>query len=125
MRPQLKRVHSPDVDDLGSHLPVDPKRFVVLVQLMVGPAGDGEESFDLVVCTPAWLSEQLEKNVAVDLRHHLLVASWDWEPILQHIESALAEIDEPTWPEVAAVVGRLGRWEFEDSPPARKRNAIS
>lgn len=119
MRPQLKRVHSPDVDDLVNYLPVRHDRFGVLVQLIIGPEGEGEESFDVVVCSPGWLHDQLEEKWVINLRHHLLVASWDWQRILRHIESALAEIDEPTWPEVATVVGRLGRWEFEDYRPAQ------
>lgn len=38
-------------------LPSDPAEFFRLAQLLVGPAdGPGEESFDVTVCTPEWLS---------------------------------------------------------------------
>jgi hypothetical protein len=115
MKPQLKRVHSPDVNDVASYVPPDPGRFGVLVQLMIGPEGhEGEESFDVVLCTPRWLAEKLEQTEVLDLRHHLLMASWTWASALDYFERFLAEIDAPSWPEVAAIVGRLGRWEFED-----------
>lgn len=115
MRPQLKHVHSPDVEDVESYAPPDTGRFGILVQLMVGPEGhDGEESFDVVLCTPRWLAEQVEEAGVLDLRHHLLVDSWDWGRVLDYVERFLASVEAPSWPEVAAIVGRLGRWEFED-----------
>lgn len=114
MRPHLKRTHSPDVDDLISFRPSRPGHFGVLVQLMVGPPGEGEESFDVMVCSPSWLTDRLAANPVLDLRHHLLMADWNWDQFRKFVEDYLSSIDEPGWPEVAAIVGRLGRWEFED-----------
>jgi hypothetical protein len=52
MRAQLKRIHSPDVQDLSACVPEVRDRFGFLLQMMVGPKGsEGEESFDLCVCT--------------------------------------------------------------------------
>lgn len=115
MKPQVKRIHSPDVGDLESYAPDDPSRIGVLIQIMVGPAGrDGEEAFDLVVCTPQWLSTQIAGMRVLNLRHHLLVDTWSWPAVVDYIEQSLASIDASTWQEVAALVGRLGKWEFED-----------
>lgn len=58
MKAELKRLHSPDVYDLSSFVPVDAERFSVFVQAMIGPVGDdSSESFDIVVCSPASLAE--------------------------------------------------------------------
>lgn len=120
MRPQLKRVHSPDVEEVDSYAPSDPGRFGILIQLMVGPVGqDGEESFDVVLCAPRWLAEQVGETGVLDLRHHLLVNEWDWGRVLDCIERFLASVEAPSWSEVAAIVGRIGRWEYEDYDDGR------
>lgn len=115
MRPQLKAVHSPDVEDLESFASPDAERFGVLVQLMIGPEGeDGEEAFDVVICTPLWLAERLKEADVLDLRHHLLVGSWEWNAILNHIQRFLSSVEASSWLEVASIVARMGKWEFED-----------
>lgn len=49
---ELKRIHSPDVDDLSSWMPED-SNFSILLQVMAGPAGSpGEESFDVHYALP-------------------------------------------------------------------------
>ncbi|MEU7142892.1 hypothetical protein ABZ942_25840 [Nocardia sp. NPDC046473] len=49
MKAELKRIHSPDANLEKGPLPSD----ALFVQLMIGLiGGSGEESFDLVVCTP-------------------------------------------------------------------------
>ena len=56
VRAELKRLHSPDAEDLRSFKPDDEADFALLVQAMVGMAGTrAEDAFDFVVCTPDWL----------------------------------------------------------------------
>jgi len=110
----LKRAHSPDVDDPISFRPSPLGHFGVLFQLMVGLPGEGEESFDVIVCSPSWLTDRLGADPVLGLRHHLLMADWNWNQVSSFVEDCLSTIDGPIWPEVAAVVGRPGRWEFED-----------
>jgi hypothetical protein len=44
-------------------LPTDPAVFSFLARLVVGPAdGPGEESFDLTVCSPEWLSARSKET---------------------------------------------------------------
>ena len=115
MKPQLKRVHSPDANELDDFAPADADRFGLLIQLMIGPENEeGEESFDIVVCSTRWLGERASESDVVDLRHHLLVAKYNWTTLVDYIERFLADIDEESWQAVALRVGRLGRWEYED-----------
>jgi len=54
---EIKRLHSPDVYDLATFAPDDPEDFGFLLQIMAGTLGsEGEESFNVVVCTPRWVS---------------------------------------------------------------------
>lgn len=111
MKPSLRRLHSPDVMDLRKFVPSKPA-FAILVQLLVGPSdGPGEESFDMLVCSPEWLRQQ---SRAVIGRHHLIVPSYSYDDLVVFVEDYLQGCDGVSWQDVAAKVGRLARWEFED-----------
>lgn len=114
MRAAVRRFHSPDVD-LEAFRPDDRADVGVLVQVIAGPAnGPGEESFDVVVCTPKWLTDRLDDLTPLIGRHHLIVRSWDWPRIRLFLVGQVAANDAPTWPQLAAKIGRIGKWEFED-----------
>ena len=119
MKPRIKGVSSPDVGDLESYHPDDPENFRFLMQLFIGPDGaDGFESFDIVVCTPDWIKQNLGKEEILLGRHHVIVQTYDYKRLMQRIEKYLLHCTGDTWREVAEKVGRLGKWEFEDYSPA-------
>ncbi len=110
-------MHSPDIADLESSTP-SREQFAVLIQLMVGPAdGPGEESFDVTLCSATWLAERAAQDGIVDAGHHLVVDGYDYDAIDRYFTRRVAACEGPTWQAVAAKVGRLGRWEFEDYAP--------
>ena len=115
MKALLKRIHSPDVPDLRTYRPHDPSKFGFLLQLMIGPdAEEGAESFDLLVCTPAWLIEQHESGDVVWGRHHVIVFKYDLDRLLSAVRAYCDQCEGDTWREVALQVGRIAKWEFED-----------
>lgn len=58
MNAKLKRLHSPDIYNLENYQPECAGSFCFLLQAMIGPEGEeGEESFDIEVCTPAWIEK--------------------------------------------------------------------
>ena len=115
MNAELKRVHSPDIDDLENYRPENPEKFAFLLQAMVGPEGkEGEESFDIEVCTPKWLEETYKLEDVVVGRHHLIVREYNYERIVNAIRDFLQLCSGEDWNEVAEKVARLGKWEFED-----------
>ena len=82
---------------------------------MIGPKGlEGEESFDIQVCTPKWLSEHHEGTDILLGRHHLIMFEYSYERLVDYISAFCSECSGQTWQEVAAKLSRLGRWEFED-----------
>lgn len=115
MKVSLRYLHSPDLPNLADDTPADPDCFCILIQAMVGPTdGPGEESFDFLVCTPKWLQEELGKAPYVLGRFHLLIPQYDFQVIRIAIEKICSEIDAPDWSSAAAMLGRHGKWEFED-----------
>jgi len=115
MNAELKRFHSPDIYDLENYRPENPENFGFLLQVMVGPEGkDGEESFDIEVCTPKWLEETYEVEDVVIGRHHIIIREYNFERLVRSIKDFLKQCSGESWNEVTEKVSRLGRWEFED-----------
>lgn len=114
MKARVRRFHSPDAD-LNRYVPDDPEDVGLLVQIMAGPEdSQGEESFDVVVCTPRWLDRWVRADGPLIGRHHLIVERWDPPRVRLHLIEAVESLEAPTWPELAAKIGRVGKWEFED-----------
>jgi Immunity protein 8 len=75
---QVKGIYSTDMDKLELHLPGDPEDVCIWVRAMVGPrGGQGEESFDIGVCTPKWLADRCGREGFVVGRHYLVVSRYD------------------------------------------------
>ena len=121
MRAVLRYLHSPDILDLSeSYTPADPDCFSFLLQAMFGPDdGPGEESFDILICTPKRLADDLRKSGGIlSGRHYLLIEKYDIAQITDFILEHASRCKGQTWREVAEKLGRLGKWEFEDYQPA-------
>src|SRR5665647_1619695 len=111
MRAALKGFHlEPD----PSTLPDDPSRFVLLAQLLVGPAdGPGEESFDVTICTPEWLATACREAGGIyNPRHHLIVEldSFDQRALRTWLEARVQQVEADDWAGLAYRLGHLGHW---------------
>ncbi|MFO0404784.1 MAG: immunity 8 family protein [Labrys sp. (in: a-proteobacteria)] len=114
----LRRLHSPDVDDLEAFSPSVPDHFGILVQALFGPEGvEGEESFDFLVCTPAWLAEKARRVGVVSGRYHLIVHAFDLPQLRAFLDGCAKSASGKSWKVVAAKLARIGQWEFEDYVP--------
>lgn len=115
MRAEIKKIYSIDVDNLKSFEPKDTESFSLNLRIIAGPEGeDGEESFDVEVCTPKWLLQTYGSNEVIIGRHHLIVFEYNYERLMLTIRAFCTSCVGETWKEVAEKLGRLGRWEFED-----------
>jgi hypothetical protein len=118
MKAELKRLHSPDVADLRGFVPATPDKFSFLLQIIVGPlGGDGEESFDVTVCTPSWLQIEVERQGIAMGRHYLFMNTYDYDGVVKYIESYCDKSTGNSWQEIAQKLAGLGRWEFEGYQP--------
>ena len=114
MKPALRRLHSPDIDDLVRYAPENPADFGFLLQIMAGPeGGEGEESFDVVVCSPQWMLRRLGAG-PVSGRHHLFMATYRYDKLHSFVRAFMDQCEAENWRDVAQALGRLGKWEFED-----------
>lgn len=115
IRAELKRLHSPDVDDLKGYSPEESDNFGFLLQAMIGPADcEGEESFDMVVCTPEWLKRTYPATEIILGCHYLIVFRYDYENLAGYIARFAERCSGESWRDVAQQLTRLGKWEFED-----------
>lgn len=114
MRAALRSLSSFDVDDLSTWVP-DSDDWAIGIRILAGPDnGPGEESFDLVACSPSWLAAQARQNGVVDARHHLVLCGFDWPLLSSYIERRVQQCEGATWNDIAERLSRLGYWEFED-----------
>jgi hypothetical protein len=114
MHAKVRAFHSPDVPDLQAYVPPDPTSFGFLVQILVGPHdGKGEESFDVIVCTPGWLAQRYEHDRLVLLHAHVLVQEYRYEYIDRDLRARVETTSGATWTEIATKLARFAGWEFD------------
>jgi hypothetical protein len=108
----IKGYHSPDVDFENFTPKTDNWSF--LLQLIVGPSnGEGEESFDIIVCSPQHVAEMVAHDGIVNGRHTLIASDVSKvKPFIEKYVTSNAIGD--TWQDVANKLCQLGHWEFED-----------
>src|SRR5690606_12049046 len=97
IRPQLRYLHSPDLD-LENSMPEDPEGFSILVQAMIGPhSGVGEESFDFVVCSTTSLLSRVQTEGYVWGRPFLILPEYNYKLIVQAVERLCGQIQGNSW----------------------------
>lgn len=114
MRAHLKTLASPDTGDLRGFLPENPHSFAILIRAGIGVEEVDEfEVFEFLVCSPAWLADNLRPG-DFRLGSHLLVTPfYDYERLLKFLHSYCQRCEGPDWLTIARKLQALGRWEFE------------
>ncbi len=115
MKAKIKSFYSSNVKDLDNYSPPDMENFCFLLELLIGPdKEDGEESFNIQVCTPKWLLSNMKKDDIILANHYLIVMEYDFKRILNHIQKLVETCSGKNWDEVSEKVSRIGYWEFEN-----------
>jgi hypothetical protein len=114
MQAKLRELTTVDGEPLASVLPV-PAAFHVSLRALIGPAdGQGEESFDFDVCSPAWLDDRLNYEAILSGRFQLISRRFDPDQIETFVRERIAQATGRDWPTVAGKLARWSQWEFED-----------
>ena len=117
MKAEIKYLHSPDVLDLEKYIPEKIDNFGFLLQIMIGIEKiDGEESFDVIVCTPKWLSENYKNDDIIIGLHYIIVFEYNYQQLYQKLLELIC-IEENSWNEIAQKLSYIGKWEFENYKP--------
>jgi len=117
VRAELKHL---DLEPYPATLQAEPESFSFIARMFIGPLDrPGEESFDVVVCSPEWLAARCREVGLYDARHHLVVnvEQFDKRQLGTWLESRVSSAEAETWTGIAERLGRLGYWEFEDYQP--------
>ncbi len=104
-----------EVLDAEQYRPSDPLKFDVKLEIFVGIEGydEGSERFDIFVCTPSMLEENLNAEDFVMGHGNLIVRSYSYEKIVNYIKSYISMCKGSTIDDVMRRVGLLGDWEYE------------
>ena len=110
---ELRALFSADVENLRAHAPEPPFGFTM--RALIGPrGGEGEESFDVFVCSPEWLADELKQDPIISGRSRLIMSAFDYDRVEAYVRKQIAFATGDTWSEVAAKLSRWSSWEFKD-----------
>lgn len=116
MNIELKQLRSLELEDsLINYWPEDPLNFGCWVRAMIGPREqNGAESFDLLVCTPSWLQNELIVNKILSGKGTIIVSEYDYDELITYLKMQIASCDDKDWPKAALKLSRIGFWEYEN-----------
>jgi hypothetical protein len=76
--------------------------------------GEGEESFDITICTPKSLAQECAANGFGLGRHRLVLSTYDPSLIMTALRKLVTSCTGPSWAEIGSKIARIAYWEFED-----------
>jgi hypothetical protein len=114
MQAQLRSLTTADGEPLEA-VRTSEVAFSISLRAMIGPAGSkGEESFDFEVCSPAWLTAELQRWPLITGRFFLIANRFDPKEIESYVRKRIAQASGDDWGTIAEKIARWSAWEFED-----------
>lgn len=104
-----------EVVDMESYAPADPFNFSLDLELTVSIEGQGiaSERFDIEVCTPSWVENDLTSIDCISGSGKLFVRCYSYRAIRMFIDRYVESCKGKTVEDVLRRVGLLGDWESE------------
>ena len=106
-----RKVLAQPLHNLADWMPDDEAVFGFLLQMMIGPKD--ADSFDVLVCSPASLAQEMASTGIRSGEHMLFMSRYEYPLLLRYIERHVQSCEALTWPDLAKTLGRIGRWEFD------------
>ena len=117
MKAILKGIDLNSVVGFEEFVPDNYEVFSIWITAEIGNESEGADLFQIQVCTPGYLQEQVSTENAVWGRHMLIVDHYHPPTIRKKIEAYLDHCTGSDWKEIAKLVARMASWEFEDYQP--------
>ncbi|MDN6555872.1 MAG: immunity 8 family protein [Acidipropionibacterium acidipropionici] len=113
MRAEVKGFYSSDID-VHCYESSDPEIDGQWIRFLVGPQGhEGEESFDILICTPRWLEKQIEETGPRLGMNHFIVNRFDLRYAIPVLTNKITSVYGDNWDDIAGRLSKIGYWEFE------------
>lgn len=115
MKAEIKDLFSSDIEQtLEFYKPNIPDNFGFLVFLEIGIEGkEGADDFQVMLCTPKWLIENMKQEEIVLGLHYIIVFEYNYEKIHKRLVELFC-IEGKDWEEIANKLSYIGQWEFQD-----------
>lgn len=114
MKAIIRSIYSTDLD-IEDYRPADPFDDGQWIRLLIGPEGsDGEESFDVLVCTPRWLVREISRDKVQLVRHTLLMEKFDLARAVERLRHEVETASAESWQKLLLSLVQIGRWEFDN-----------
>lgn len=124
MRAEVKSIFSSDFDE-RAWWPENEDNFSFWVQILAGPEdGEGGDLFEIQVCTPKWIIENIEESSVIIGSGRIIMIKYDWQRLEAIVREWVRSWEAESWHELALRIARIGRWEFDGIIESNKRNLI-
>jgi hypothetical protein len=131
MRAELKSLlavgDSPE--GVEHYAPEDPADFCIALQAFVGATDDAlSDSFDVLVCTPAWLAKNFDsprlrqaqprawtwQRRGIEFgRQFILMERWNYALLYETLSRLCSSVEGPDWGTVASRIDHYLPWEYD------------
>lgn len=115
MKAEIKEFFCSDIEQtLEFYKPEKPDNFGILLELDVGIVGkEGADIFQVMLCTPKWLIENMKQEEIVLGLHYIIVFEYNYEKLYKKLIELFC-IEGKDWDEIANKLSYIGLWEFQD-----------
>jgi hypothetical protein len=112
---QIKNIDLSSEVPWRDFVPADVACFGFYLTASIGTVGeDAGDLFQVLVCTPQWLSEANRRGKYIGVRHFEICGPFDVDTIEEALTKFVENCRGESWQEVVEKLSQKAEWEFED-----------
>ncbi|MGA2298596.1 MAG: Imm8 family immunity protein [FCB group bacterium] len=112
---KIKEILTPNFNDLKTYIPENISNFKFPIQLLIGPKeSEGEESFEIIICSPSWLMDNIPDGGYLHGQHYLILKKYNSDVLLNCLNILFNNIEGNNWDEIALKLSHFAIWEFDN-----------
>lgn len=115
MKAVIRSCSCSESEDLSTYEENAAADFGFTLVFTIGVEGEtGEDFFEVLVASATYLARLKSGCGPAFLRHVILAPDYIIPAAIALVEKYINSLEEDSWQKMAAKIGRLLRWEFED-----------